>query len=293
MLRIVADLVEERGRGRDDLVHQELVGAIELQQRRQLVADFCADHRHGFRLGQRSVHRAQDIVEQPLMRGPRPRKLAACRRPAARDRLVCNWVVMRRDDEGHQARGFCRRNRLGQQVQGEAGEVRAALAVAQPVGNEAAEVDLAQLGIDGIGFEKMHLDEFAEFIGDAVLIALDDRGMRDRQSQRPAKQRHHRVPVGQPADGRGFRESRDEAENRMQRQQRSSRSRTAPASGASTSVASTLTRRSSAARAASPGASNERCLTWSCSGRSREMIQHRIPHPEERPIGRDARSTNG
>jgi hypothetical protein len=29
MLGIVADLFEERGRGRDDLVHQEFVGAIE------------------------------------------------------------------------------------------------------------------------------------------------------------------------------------------------------------------------------------------------------------------------
>jgi hypothetical protein len=99
-----------------------------------------------------------------------------------------------------------------------AGEIRAALAVAQPVGNEAAEVDLAQPGIDGICFEEMHLDEFAELVGNAVLIALDDRGMRYRQSQRPAKKRDHRVPIGKAADRRGFRESRDEAENRMHRQ---------------------------------------------------------------------------
>ena len=96
----------------------------------------------------------------------------------------------------------------------------AALAIAQPVGNEGAEVDLAQLGFDGPGFEKMHFDEFAELVGDAVLIALDDRGVRDRQSQRPAKQRHHGIPVGQPADGCGFRERCDEAEDGMQVQQR-------------------------------------------------------------------------
>ena len=122
-------------------------------------------------------------------------------------------------DEGHQAGRFRRRHRLGQQPQREAGQIGAALAVAQPVGNEGAEIDLAQLGIDGRGFEKMHLDEFAELVGNAMLVALDDRGMRDRQSQRPAKQRHHRIPVGQSADGRGFRERRDEAERRMHRQQ--------------------------------------------------------------------------
>src|SRR3984893_4052997 len=75
-------------------------------------------------------------------------------------------------DERHQARRLGRRNRLGQKTQREAGEIGAALAVAQPVGNEGGEVDLAQLGIDGSGFKKMPLDEFAELVGDAVLVAL-------------------------------------------------------------------------------------------------------------------------
>ena len=123
-------------------------------------------------------------------------------------------------DERHQARGFRRRERFRQQPQREAGEIVAALAVAQPVGDERTEIDLAQLGLDRSGLEKMHLDEFAELVGDAVLIALDDRGVRDRQSQRPAKQRHHRVPVGKAADGGGFGERRDKAERRMDRQQR-------------------------------------------------------------------------
>jgi hypothetical protein len=39
-----------------------------------------------------------------------------------------------------------------------------------------------------------------------VLIALNDRGVRDRQSQRPLEQRHHGVPVGEAADC----EARDE-----------------------------------------------------------------------------------
>ena len=42
------------------------------------------------------------------------------------------------------------------------------------------------LASTGRGFEEMHLDEFAELVGDAVLVALDDRGVRDRQPQRPA-----------------------------------------------------------------------------------------------------------
>ena len=109
---------------------------------------------------------------------------------------------------------------LRQQPQREAREIVAALAVAQPVGDERAEIDLAQFGLDGRGFEEMHLDEFAELVGDAVLVALDDRGVRDRQAQRPLEQRHHRVPVGEAADGGGLRERRDEAERRMHVQQR-------------------------------------------------------------------------
>ena len=121
-----------------------------------------------------------------------------------------------------------------------------------------AEIDLAQLGFDRRRLEKMQLDEFAEFVGDAMLVALDDRGVRDRQSQRPAKQRHHRVPVGQAADGGGLRKCRDEAEAGCTGSSilATTNSASVPAS---TSVASALTRRNSAARAASPGASNENC----------------------------------
>ncbi len=123
-------------------------------------------------------------------------------------------------DERHQARGLRRRNGFRQQTQREACQIGASFAVAQPVGDERAEIDLAQLRVDRSSFEKMQLDEFAELVGDAVLIALDDRGVRDRQSQRSAKQRHHRIPVRQSADGGGFRERRDEAEHGMHMQQR-------------------------------------------------------------------------
>jgi hypothetical protein len=46
------------------------------------------------------------------------------------------------DDEGHQSGGFGRRHRFGQQAQHKAGEVVAAFAVAQPVRDEGAEIDL-------------------------------------------------------------------------------------------------------------------------------------------------------
>ncbi len=165
------------------------------------------------------MHRAQDIVEHALM--------AALRHEGAQraggERREIDCLQLGGDtagDERHQARGFRRRDRLGQKTQREAGEIGAALAVAQPVGDEGAEIDLAQLGFDRGCFEKMHLDEFAELVGDAVLIALDDRGVRDRQSQRPLEQRHHRIPVGEAPDGGGFRERRDEAEDRVHMQQR-------------------------------------------------------------------------
>ena len=114
-----------------------------------------------------------------------------------------------------------------------------------------AEIDLAQLCLDRAGLEEIHLDEFAEFVGDTVLIALDDRGVRDRQAKRPLEQRHHRIPVGEPADGGGFGKSRDEAERGMDVAAAAFATTNSVSVPASTSVASALTRRSSAARAAS------------------------------------------
>ncbi len=128
--------------------------------------------------------------------------------------IDCNCVVMRRVMNVIKPEVSVAETASGNSRSAEAGEIVAAFAVAQPVGNERAEIDLAQLGLDRCSFEKMHLDEFAELVGDAVLVALDDRGVRDRQTQRPAKQRHHGVPVGEAADGGGFGKGRDEAEQR-------------------------------------------------------------------------------
>ena len=59
--------------------------------------------------------------------------------------LLSRVVVLRRDaaaDESHQPGILRRRHRLGQQPQREAREILAALAVAQPVGDERTEIDL-------------------------------------------------------------------------------------------------------------------------------------------------------
>ena len=140
------------------------------------------------------MHPAQEIVEQTLMS---PLLHEGAQR-AGRERRQIDRHQLRRDaaaDESHQPGILRRRHRLGQQPQREAREILAALAVAQPVGDERTEIDLPQLGFDGRGLEEMDLDEFAELVGDAVLVALNDRGVRDRQAQRPLEQRHHGVPV--------------------------------------------------------------------------------------------------
>ena len=137
---------------------------------------------------------------------------------AGRQRREIDGEQLRGDaagDEGHQARAFGRGKCFRQQPQREARQIIALLAVAQPVRDKGAEIDLAQLGFDRSCFQEMHLDELAELVGDAVLVALDDRGVRDRQAQRPLEQRHHRVPVGEPADGGGLGKGGDEAERRV------------------------------------------------------------------------------
>jgi hypothetical protein len=106
------------------------------------------------------VNAAQQIVEQALM----PPFCDESAQGAGRERRQIDRLQLGHDaagDEGLQARGLGRRDRLGQQPQQEAREVFAALAVAEPVRDERRKIDLAQLGFDRCGFEEMHLDEFA------------------------------------------------------------------------------------------------------------------------------------
>jgi hypothetical protein len=87
--------------------------------------------------------------------------------------------------------------------------------IAQPLSDERSEIGLVEFGGDRSGVEEMFFDEFAELVGDAMLVVRDDRSMRNRQAERPAKQRDYGVPIRQPADGGRFRESREVTKGRM------------------------------------------------------------------------------
>jgi hypothetical protein len=102
-----------------------------------------------------------------------------------------------------------RRQRLRQHPHHEGRERRTALPVAQPGRHLGGEVDLAELRLDRLGSQEIGLDEGAEIVGDALVVARDDGGVRDRQAERPAEQRHHRVPVREAADRRGRGEGGD------------------------------------------------------------------------------------
>jgi hypothetical protein len=58
----------------------------------------------------------------------------------------------------------------------------------------------------------MGFDKVSKPFGDPVTVGGDDRGMRDRQSKRPPEKDDDRVPIGEAADRRGFRESRQKTE---------------------------------------------------------------------------------
>ncbi len=110
-----------------------------------------------------------------------------------------------------------RRQGLRHQPQHEAGERRTAFAIAQPVGHEGGEVDFAQARFDRLGRQEVRLDELAEILGDAMMIARHDRSVRDRQAERPAEQGNDGIPVGQSADGRRRGKGRDIAPGPMER----------------------------------------------------------------------------
>ena len=65
------------------------------------------------------------------------------------------------------------------------------------------------------GDQEIVAQEIGERVADPVLVARDDRGVRDRQAERVAEQRGHREPVGQPADHRRFGKGADKAPGRM------------------------------------------------------------------------------
>ena len=81
------------------------------------------------------MNRAQDVIEQPLMAAladESAQRAGGERRQI--DRLQLGGDAP--DDERHQTRRLRCRNCLGQKTQREPGEIGAALAVTQPLGNE-------------------------------------------------------------------------------------------------------------------------------------------------------------
>ena len=70
------------------------------------------------------------------------------------------------------------------------------------------------------GIRKFSLEEVGERLADPVLVARDDRGVRDRQAERMAEQRGDREPVGKAADHRRFGEGLHIAQPRIVRLER-------------------------------------------------------------------------
>jgi len=70
----------------------------------------------------------------------------------------------------------------------------------------------------GVGGEEVAGDEFTQLGSELVLLARDQRGMRDAQAERVAKQRRDSKPVGDAADHGGLRGSAQEARRGVVRQ---------------------------------------------------------------------------
>ena len=77
------------------------------------------------------------------------------------------------------------------------------------------------------GDQEILLQEIRQRFADAVLVARDDRGVRDGEAERVAEQGRHREPVGKAADHRGFGERFHVAERGIGVLERASRGKTA------------------------------------------------------------------
>jgi hypothetical protein len=86
----------------------------------------------------------------------------------------------------------------------------------QEAADGAGDVDVAHAARDHRRDEKIFLEEIRKRLADTILVAGDDRRMRDRQAERVAEQSRDREPVGEAADHRGFRECLHISEARPQ-----------------------------------------------------------------------------
>ena len=67
------------------------------------------------------------------------------------------------------------------------------------MGDDSRNIGVSQFPGEHCTRQEMALEEIAEGIADAVLVGRDDRGVRDAQAQRVAKQGGHSKPVSQTA----------------------------------------------------------------------------------------------
>ncbi len=88
--------------------------------------------------------------------------------------------------------------------------------VGEPCGEASCRIEMRQLGEHLLGAEKIRADEGREVLADPILVARDDRRVRDRESERVPEQRHHREPVGDRPHHRGLRECGHIAPGRME-----------------------------------------------------------------------------
>ena len=82
----------------------------------------------------------------------------------------------------------------------------------QPLTQPAGHLRVAQLGLHHLRRQEVLPHEGAQALAELVLLALDDRGVRDRDAQRMLEQRGHGEPVGQRAHHAGLRGRADVAD---------------------------------------------------------------------------------
>ena len=187
----IADLVD-----RFDPVH----GAGQL---RPFLADVAHDQRRGALAHGVAVEPAGDagqaLVQHPLVAvvgGQQAEQVAGGGRGVPLPQLFDHEAL---DGPAH-GRFIQQVQRLQCPAACHAGQHPRLLRLRQPVAQARGRVEDLQLGQQRLRLEEVVAHEQRQAVGDARLAARDDGGMRDRQVQRAAEQRHHREPVGQCAD---------------------------------------------------------------------------------------------
>ena len=210
-------------------------------------------------LASNAVSARRSRAPAPSGSGPGPiRSPAGCRRPGAAGTALRPATTERPSASAIRSRGKARTT-SGTTTAPVRATPPGVVGVAEPIGDPLRGIDLDQLFRQHLGGQEVVGDEPSERAGDAGLVARHDPGVGDRQSQRPAEQRHHREPVGAGADHAGFGERPHIGEPFPPRLRERGRRRTPRVIATSSSVAimrmrrRSLTRGSSAERSVGAG----------------------------------------